>query len=62
MEATELKLRRGTPEHDSGLASLLLMELTDDCTPQGRWRRSELAEDYSRGSVRHSQVVVALAE
>lgn len=54
----ERKLRAGTPEHDSGLCFFILMELSDDCTPQGKRRRSELAEDFSHGTIQHSAVVL----
>lgn len=54
-------LRAGTPQHDAGLCALLIMELTDDCTPQGRRRRSELAEDFSRANIVHSEVVCLAA-
>lgn len=56
----ERKLRAGTPEHDSGLCFFILMELTDDCSPQGKRRRSELAEDFSHGELKHSAVALAV--
>lgn len=48
-----IKLRAGTPEHDLGLATLLL---TDDCSPQSKRRRSELGERVSRHDVARSDV------
>lgn len=53
-------LRRGTPEHDVGLCTLMLMELTQDCSPQGRRRRSELAQDMAKGQLRHRELVLAV--
>ena len=51
-----IKLRAGTPEHDLGLATLLLIVLTDDCSPQARRRRSELGERVSQNEVAHADV------
>ena len=56
----ETKLRKGTAQHDAGLCFFLLVTLTDDCSPQGKRRRSELAEHLSAGTLRHDEVVLAV--
>ena len=43
----------------AGLCHLALMELTDDCSVQGRRRRSEIAQALSQGEA--LQVVVLAA-
>ncbi len=54
------KLRAGTPEHDTGLALLMLTVLIDDCSPQAKRRRSELGERFSRHEVAHADVADGL--
>lgn len=56
-----IKLRAGTPEHDLGLATLLLTVLVDDCSPQSKRRRSELAVLTSRHEVAHADVATVFA-
>ena len=53
-------LRKGTAAHDQGLCTLMLAELTQDCSIQGRRRRSELAWDMSHGSLRHEVLVLVV--
>ena len=52
----------GSSEHDAGLCAMLLIALTDDCTPAGKRRRSELGEDLGRGVPGHQAEALALAE
>ena len=56
----ETKLRKGTAQHDKGLAFFMIVSLADDCGPQGKRRRSELAERMSAGTLRHDEVVLAV--
>lgn len=54
-----MKLRPGTPQHDTALAFVLLVALTDDCSMTGKRRRSELAEHIHKGDLSHNDVVTA---
>lgn len=49
---------RPVPARLTGLCQFALMELTDDCSIQGRRRRSEIAQALSQGKALR---VVALA-
>lgn len=52
----------GSSEHAAGLCAMLCIALVDDCTPQGKRRRSELAEEIGAGVPSHQAEALVLAE
>ena len=52
------RVRKGTAQHDEGLCLIMLAGLVDDCSPQGKRRRSELAEKMSARELQHTEVLV----
>ena len=56
------ELVRGSREHYLGLDFLMFEDLSDDCTPQGKRRRSEFSVGIASGHPIETSEVALLAE